>query len=639
MIAVLTEVTNIGIMNAIRSKVPSYADVCTLMNSVGLSEETDQGIHAEIKQLANRFRESGIGFGDHLLQIELDCVNLILRRDGLHPQFIWKNKHGRQFDAPDIRGFSTFHTAYISRRLDTTDSPLLRLRYNLVCLEVDKHNRFAEGALDCIIELTNYDLDRPKDERFKHNFRLSTLAAIGLRVAIQRLPNRLPMMLTQYWKIVDSVMGASDTRFRDRYDLLETLVDERKHLSGGDRSKLLSMCSLLSQQTESEKVPAGIEMALDLNSRLRRLLGEDTASWRRKKAEHFERLIDARGGKPTLWAFDYCLKALEIYKELGEAEKVKKLSARFETIKSNLRLEGIPITIDNMEQVAAERKSQIATFAELVEGDLLAALTFRSDILPVRTELEREVESSASETPLIYLVGRQILDSSKNVAKTTDWGSEENKMAQVLEDYSFHMDMYHIPVINGIIIEAIYGGRLTFRGYQEFMDKYCWYAQPQAIAVFPRVIRAFDWRGQLLTIVGEYFASLDLAQRDDRYQPNFQLCIDSLTTKIEGIIRCFAQLNGIVITKLTKRDDQTITENMNINDLLFNDDIIRLFGEDTILFLRWLLIEKSGQNLRHDVCHGLMQAAAYSIVKLHLLFLALLKISSYGLKSVDSDRA
>jgi len=50
-------------------------------------------------------------------------------------------------------------------------------------------------------------------------------------------------------------------------------------------------------------------------------------------------------------------------------------------------------------------------------------------------------------------------------------------------------------------------------------------------------------------------------------------------------------------------------------------------------FLKFLLVEKAGYNLRHKVAHSLMLFQEYNINYMHLLILAILKLGKYDFVS------
>jgi hypothetical protein len=112
--------------------------------------------------------------------------------------------------------------------------------------------------------------------------------------------------------------------------------------------------------------------------------------------------------------------------------------------------------------------------------------------------------------------------------------------------------------------------------------------------------------------------------------PNLVLSVDSLTLKIEGLIRDICRLSGETTSYMTKDSkNRNVVREKDIHALLYEEPIKKLFDEDDMLFLRFLLVEKAGYNLRHRVAHCLMLFQEYSISHMHLLILALLRLGKY----------
>ena len=64
---------------------------------------------------------------------------------------------------------------------------------------------------------------------------------------------------------------------------------------------------------------------------------------------------------------------------------------------------------------------------------------------------------------------------------------------------------------------------------------------------------------------------------------------------------------------------------------IYKPQVAGVLDADDLLFLRYLLVEKAGLNLRHRVAHALLGAAEYSAPLAHLLFLAVLRLGRYSI--------
>jgi hypothetical protein len=108
------------------------------------------------------------------------------------------------------------------------------------------------------------------------------------------------------------------------------------------------------------------------------------------------------------------------------------------------------------------------------------------------------------------------------------------------------------------------------------------------------------------------------------------LSIDSLALKIEGMLRDICEFNGILTYELKQdRQGRTISQEKDIHKLLYEEEIQKLFDKNDLLFLKFLLVEKAGYNLRHKVAHSLMSFYEYNINYMNLLVLAILKFGKY----------
>lgn len=96
------------------------------------------------------------------------------------------------------------------------------------------------------------------------------------------------------------------------------------------------------------------------------------------------------------------------------------------------------------------------------------------------------------------------------------------------------------------------------------------------------------------------------------------------------MLRDLCEFNKINTFHLIKdKLGRTIAREKDITMLLHEDDVKRIIGEDDLLFFKYLLVEKAGLNLRHNVAHALIKYKEYNINTMHLLILALLRLGRY----------
>ena len=110
-----------------------------------------------------------------------------------------------------------------------------------------------------------------------------------------------------------------------------------------------------------------------------------------------------------------------------------------------------------------------------------------------------------------------------------------------------------------------------------------------------------------------------------------------MTLKLEGILRELLRLNGVnVFVNKHDRKQRIVTRMKTLDELLREPRMSELFSEDDIQFLKYLLIESSGMNLRHQVAHCLLNYELYHPFIAHLLLLALLRLANFNDTVEDS---
>ncbi len=79
-----------------------------------------------------------------------------------------------------------------------------------------------------------------------------------------------------------------------------------------------------------------------------------------------------------------------------------------------------------------------------------------------------------------------------------------------------------------------------------------------------------------------------------------------LIPEAESAIRTLAQSVGATIQKSDRRKRGMMLK--NLDDLLREERVVQILGEDLVTYLRTILTDQRGRNLRNDVCHGIKSA-------------------------------
>ena len=113
-----------------------------------------------------------------------------------------------------------------------------------------------------------------------------------------------------------------------------------------------------------------------------------------------------------------------------------------------------------------------------------------------------------------------------------------------------------------------------------------------------------------------------------------QLVAAGVTEKIAQHLRDLCRCRGGQTFVMTVDEvRRPIAREKDANALLHDESLTSFLPPDDLLFLRYLLVEKVGLNLRNKVAHSLMLPSGYTIDVMHLLVLAVLRLGWFVLRA------
>ena len=107
---------------------------------------------------------------------------------------------------------------------------------------------------------------------------------------------------------------------------------------------------------------------------------------------------------------------------------------------------------------------------------------------------------------------------------------------------------------------------------------------------------------------------------------------------MEGILRTFAQLNGINTTKIEnekiKGSSDIQTREVFIHELLSESypEFKAFFSDNEYKFFKTIYL-KDGYDIRNNIAHSFYKLKDYTIDKLLLIILSIMRISKYNVLS------
>ncbi len=558
-------------------------------------------------------------------QYEVDAFNFVLRDGQVSPMFTGTDAKGQYIEYPSIIDISTEQVAYYKKRWEKAQSKFAKYRYGFILWNsTEKHNKYASSILEQseqLIDLyTKQDLTSPD----KHKG-LSVLNVLKSAFLISKNSK----IEQKEWE--DNVVNAirtypsiSSSSYALRAELIELMLSnnfEDKYFSG--------MVKIIEETAKQLLIQHKIDFAISyyrLGKQIYIKQGKNTNKWDRFIAKLYEKLMkNALKDSSFIW-LTYCQEAIALYKAIGNEKKVSQLSKIFSKQKSSVKLDRISTEADlsPIIEAANELASKIVTWPT---DAIIQYLIHDASLLPSAKRMNQLAKKSAKEFVFTHIANSTILDRNMNVSKTVKT-EEEKHNHWVYFNYGFDLEGYRQFLINDIFALVLQSNPEFIWEVLEYLNNKTWYGKE-----LRRGSEKFHWISLIAPGIIDYLTEMQKYTRS-HIAPNFTLSIESLSLKVEGIIRDLFSLKGLNTTT-SRRDAKgdIVTQERRLDDLLRDPQINELISEDDVLFLKYVYIEKQGYNLRHNIAHALSMPHSYHIFYANLVFLSILRLGRYSFKS------
>jgi hypothetical protein len=572
-------------------------------------------------------------------QYEIDFLNFNINTNKLSFLYSGTNNKGEPFEYPSLKLFTDDTYNFLIERQKNAKSPSLKARYShILWLSPKKKIEYAKTAIDNYLKLIKIrekqDIDFPNDHfglRVLENIKNAFLLALSVKYKVEVTKKEVIRLVKKYPETSSSAKAI-------RFQLIGLMLEQKSVFKETDFNGIVKVC----EQMISKPYPTNKHSVIDVLNliiKVAKKLKNETANYEREIAEIWEELSYDREDETNLVSSDFCKNALKIYKKLKLTTKVKELEKRFNELRKNIKLSSLGQEIDLTEVMEGFRK-----YADKLTDNepyfIINNLMTDKGLLPTLDEVEKQAKETGKHSFLQHFANTTILDRNGNTSQYfTD--KEEYEYYQILQSYHFSIELIKSNLIREIIFAGIKKGKLNANTFLSYLQQYSWLGNELEMSSNGEKNVPYCWLGLIAPAFNEYFTNLEFFFRNQTNYPNFILCIDSLSLKIEGMLRDICEFKGITIFELKPdKKGRTISQEKDIHKLLYEPEIADLIDKDDLLFFKFLLVEKAGYNLRHRVAHSLMTFYEYEINLMNLLIMAVLKFGKYNLvtsKKNDSE--
>ncbi|MCF8239744.1 MAG: DUF4209 domain-containing protein [Melioribacteraceae bacterium] len=560
-----------------------------------------------------------------LAQRNCEFLDFNITENKLHPIFSDYSKNDVVAEYPSLKKFDEETYQQLIKRYEVTRNPYLKLHYShLLWLTPKKHKKYAVTAIEnyfkIIPEIHQQVLNSSANISLKLTHHLKNLYYLSKQIKYSF--NESSKYLYSYIKKIHFTLI---NEYRIKLEIGNLVLNEKKYFKNLIKTKIENKFYDLHRKllNENEYWPA-IDMLVIGQKFIEQ--SSDKIKWFNKIGSIYELLIKMNSSE--LAAIDFCQKAIHYYKSSGNDKKVTQLEKANKKLTEKLPMNGVPLGIDLSKTLESIEKEAKRIANDFSFEEIIIFLATDKFILPNKTDMEKAADDMMQKSVFLTLIDSAFHDLRGNVVKNI--GREDKGKEFLISNYMLQLNNLKLPFIHWIIYYSTLNSKITTTSLVTLFQKKSWFGKNLERKVFNKRL-VYNWLDVIMPSIHDYLFHLKLLENGYNYFPNYVTPIDSLTLKIEGLLRDFLSIQEVPTTKQIKGKHGLTTEELDINDFLYHSKIKELFDEDDLLFLRILFIEKTGINLRNEVAHSLLLPQQYSVEFMHLLFIALLKIGQFDI--------
>lgn len=567
---------------------------------------------------------------------EAIALQLVPRNGYLNPLFIPAGISEETARDHAISQFDNAALDYLCNRLEETTNYFLRARYaHILWLSSRKHQRYATIAIDSYLTVAKRALSNAVQNPTEKENQLcwgqeavaNLLEAFFLATALR---HKSETIAKEIYDVLLRYSSSTESYIYVVRALVELIVGNQKPFESINWEPVSRKCLEATDYLQSEKrFDISVDL-LHLGKRADNIGKLKTIDWDNAIAVAWEKAIDVAG--ENMLGCDFCRKAIEAYKLVGNVGKIEQLSTRFESLRKSIKFSAVEYKYDSTDFIN-RCKSIVDTLSRMSSAEVLKYLCFSPDTLPSSEGIRVLSKETYGNSLFGSFVSVHPFDERGNSNRVIDESNKEQYF--FWETYRLAIKNISNPLIHMILDRLVQNDTITAESVTEEFTESSWIHHLFSFELPSNQKVDYRWVEVIRPIIETYFE----ARKAKDVELQFRLMmhfIDSAVTKIEGILRDLASLNGISTTRyVIDRSGRGVEREKDIDTLLRETKLCAVIGEDLANFLRFTLVEQGGFKLRHRVAHTLLFPQEYQKGNADTLFLALLRLIPFVIVNVN----
>jgi hypothetical protein len=534
---------------------------------------------------------------------------------------------GEVAEYPILDSYQNKAFDYIKDRAKKSSSSLFRARYNHILWESisNKNREYATTAAQNYIQ-TIYGCCSHNDHEDYSNLLgqlFENLTAITL--AVKTDYDQLKQ-LTSYL-----LFEAKKLSFRSKHGIVQDMLKYPKIFKGDDFRNVFSIYEerLINKngvRTDdfllvNYHLPTAIKVAQKLKTNIK--------YWYNEIGHAYLRMAEEETEEKRYWIkLDTYRSAIDAFRLAGNRLEKENTEQLYFELKPKVRLDEFRIdfdeeTIKKLKEFQEELKEKAQNILK-EKPDYIYSLIAKGTFFPRHDDVLRVIKDKKAN--FLDFVTTLHFDENKNISRYT---GDTDERREILETYGDRIKETLLPFLHYIIILGIKSGHLTPKNLLSFLIHHSWIGKSHTRVDLSGNHEHTNWIFQIAPAISEFYNQVLAWGESKYYSPNFILCTDSLTLKIEGLFRNFSERLNISTSIGKKKGVQEALAHGIIN----NETIKNYFDNNDMLLFDYVFSNEGGLNLRNNIAHCFYSENEYHPDKMLLLLAVLLRLGKYNIKT------
>ncbi len=548
---------------------------------------------------------------------------------------------------PDVTKYTQQDFEYFEKRYNDCKNLYAKTEYGLMVYFGEKtatsrHNDFKRQLCNELFQLSKEYHDKANKGGEKNHYVLYFFHTLRLAFGVAEKSNLEPELTNLIQYIFETHQNwdiTKDGTLRILLDLSGLLSDYF-----GLSNKLVDFQKVVYKNLEGAKELEktyvwGAMYAIDRNIAIEQKRNIPVTDLLKYKASLYEKLATDAENKSNLACVSFAENALRIYQQIKLPDDISRLEKYYSELRGKFRLSEIRQELPK-EHVDNMNERILKAVADNNERGIIHHFITSPWYDTIQNIKDRSIELS-KQTVLLSMLPTSIMDKFGNTVDVF-YTDEEKEKFNFWNSYTFNFQI-GTQTMHRFFIEAYKAKKLSYASVISYLEG-TWFNEV--------IVR--NYHGQAVDVkpidtlkpgLRRLFEELDSFFADNTYQCEFVTIIDSLTLKVEGLLRYFCEKIGIATFKTRQKGSDKLVMEKLLDDLLadiaheppLKPEQKTNFDEEDRILIKYVLAEKAGLNLRNAVAHSLMDVFEYSFEHVVVLFCIIIKLSKYKFIETKGD--